>query len=512
MFKKWKSLNPAAKTSIAYTVCNILQKSISFLTLPIFTRLLTTDQYGQFAVYTTWSAIFTILITLNLSFGTFDRAMIKFEGKRDQYTSSIHLIVLILSLVFVGIYLPLSGHINKLLTLSTPMVLLMVGEIIGVFAFHTWCSRQKFDYNWKGIVIITLSMAVAAPLLALLFVFNMTDRGYARILGYAIINIAVGLFFLVYNMVKGKVIFSKEFWKYALTFNIPLLPYYFSQIIFNQSDRIMIEKLVGLSEAGIYSVAYSFALVLSFVLTAINSGYVPWLYRGIKAKNFLANRSVSLGIAGLVGLMVAGLVWIAPEAMIVMAPEAYGEAVYVIPPVALSLVLLLYAQFAINIQFFYEEKWLLLLASVGAAGLNIGLNFWLIPIYGYLAAGYTTLASYVVFALFNFLFIIKKIRKGGDLYRIYNIWGLLIILLGSAALSFGGMFLYPYRWVRLGIVIGLAVVAIILIIVFWKKIKAFIKKFRAKDEAVEAENKPSEEEREEVSNESNQEDCQSNQR
>ena len=127
MFSRWKKMNPAAKTSFAYTICNILQKSISFLTLPLFTRLLTTEQYGQYGIYTTWSAIFTILITLNLSFGTFDRAMIKFEDKRDKYVSSIHIIVLALSILFLAIYLPLSGFINQFLSLPTPLVLLMVG-------------------------------------------------------------------------------------------------------------------------------------------------------------------------------------------------------------------------------------------------------------------------------------------------------------------------------------------------------------------------------------------------
>ena len=183
--------------------------------------------------------------------------------------------------------------------------------------------------------------------------------------------------------------------------------------------------------------------------------------------------------------MIAGVIWIAPEAMFILAPESYAEAVYVIPPVALSLILLLYSQFAINIQFYYEQKWLLVIASIASAGLNIGLNFWLIPIYGYLAAGYTTLASYIVFALANFLCIIKQLKKGGDLHRIYNIWALIVMLVAFAGISFLGMFLYPYRWVRLGIVIGLFVVVVILLIIYRKRIFEFIKKFRAKDEAPE---------------------------
>ena len=64
--KKYKNAPVAVKASVAYTVCNIIQKSLSFITVPLFTRLLTTDEYGQFSVYTSWQGILAIFITLNL--------------------------------------------------------------------------------------------------------------------------------------------------------------------------------------------------------------------------------------------------------------------------------------------------------------------------------------------------------------------------------------------------------------------------------------------------------------
>ena len=63
MLKKWNEVPVAVKASTTYTVCSILQKCLSFVTLPLFTRLLTTEQYGQYTVYTSWSSIFTIFIT-----------------------------------------------------------------------------------------------------------------------------------------------------------------------------------------------------------------------------------------------------------------------------------------------------------------------------------------------------------------------------------------------------------------------------------------------------------------
>ena len=84
---KWNKLPLAAKVSTAYAVCSILQKCLSFITLPLFTRLLTTEQYGQLTIYSSWQGILSIFLTLNLAYGSFSTAMIKFENDRDGYIS-----------------------------------------------------------------------------------------------------------------------------------------------------------------------------------------------------------------------------------------------------------------------------------------------------------------------------------------------------------------------------------------------------------------------------------------
>ena len=78
MKDRWRKIPLTVKVSISYTVCSILQNCISFITLPLFTRLLTTEEYGQFTIYGSWSSILMIFITLNLAYGSFSAAMIKF--------------------------------------------------------------------------------------------------------------------------------------------------------------------------------------------------------------------------------------------------------------------------------------------------------------------------------------------------------------------------------------------------------------------------------------------------
>lgn len=55
----------------------------------------------------------------------------------------------------------------------------------------------------------------------------------------------------------------------------------------------------------------------------------------------------------------------------------------------------------------YKKTKYIMVASIIGAVLNVILNFALIPVFGYLAAGYTTLFCYLLFALFHGVFMLK---------------------------------------------------------------------------------------------------------
>ena len=69
--KKLNEIPLTVKVSTSYAICSILQKCLSFITLPLFTSCLTTEQYGQYTIYTSWSGILMIFLTLNLAYGSF---------------------------------------------------------------------------------------------------------------------------------------------------------------------------------------------------------------------------------------------------------------------------------------------------------------------------------------------------------------------------------------------------------------------------------------------------------
>lgn len=454
---KWDSVPLTVRVSAAYAICSILQRCLSFITLPLFTRLLTTEQYGQYTVYQSWLSVLSIFLTLNLAYGSFSTAMVKFENDREGYVSAVEGICFVLSLAFLIIYLPFQTFWNMFFELPTFFVCLMVAELLGTNAIQLWSGKKRFEFKYKLVVGITLGMSILSPVLAYIFVINSTEKGYARMLGYSLISITVGGFFFIRNVMKGKKVFNREYWDYALSFNVPLIVYYLSQVIFNQSDRIMISHMVGTDKAAVYGVAYSFAMILTFVLNAINNSYLPWYYTKIKEGKQEENREVSIAVAVIMALLLSVVIWFSPEIILFFAGEKYAEAVYVIPPVAVSLLLLFYSQLFANVEFYYEEKKKLVGASIGAATVNLVFNWIFIRIFGFMAAAYTTLASYVLFAGANY-FAMKQILKERSIEdNAYNYKGLLLVLAGFSVLSVIGVLLYGLLVVR--IIVMLSVIA-----------------------------------------------------
>lgn len=264
IISKYKNVPVEVKASIYYTICSIVQKCIVLITLPIFTRLMTTQQYGQYSIYQSWMNIVAIFATLNLQYGSFDTAMIKFENDRDRYISSIQGIVSVLTLITLIIYIIAPVFWNDLLELPSILVLAMIVEILMSTVLTFWTNKQRFMYKYKPMIIVTLIISVASPLIGLVGVLLFEEKGIARILGNTAVYLCIGLIIYIYQLYKGKALYDKKYWTYALKFNIPLIPYYLSQMIFNQSDRIMISRMSGQTNAALYSVAYQFAVVFSF--------------------------------------------------------------------------------------------------------------------------------------------------------------------------------------------------------------------------------------------------------
>ena len=445
---KYLALPIQVKASLWFLVCSFLQKGISSITTPIFTRLLDTAEYGRFSVFNSWLSIVTIFVSMNLSAGVYAQGLIKFDTERDVFSSSLQGLNFSLTALWTVIYLLFQDFWNTAFSLTTVQMLAMLAMIWTSAVFGFWASEQRVKLSYVKLVVITLLISLAKPIVGIVFVLNAEDKVTARILGLAFVELVgySGLF--LSQMVRGKKFFSARFWKYAILFNLPLIPHYLSQIVLSSADRIMIERMIGESEAGIYSLAYTVAMIMTLFSSALGQTISPWMYQKIKNRQIGDIPSVAYSSMIIIAGVNIMLILFAPEIVRIFAPSEYYDAIWVMPPVAMSVFFMyvydLFAKFA----FYYEKTGYIMLASVAGAALNILLNWIFIKKYGYYAAGYTTLVCYIVYAIAHYIMMRIVCRKYIGKIRVYGPRILLGITVGFLAVGFIGLALYPFTVLR----------------------------------------------------------------
>lgn len=220
----------------------------------------------------------------------------------------------------------------------------------------------------------------------------------------------------------------------------------------------MIAQICGDYEAGIYSIAYSMAMVLLIVNVSINGSLTPWTFKAIEANSVREIRRIGSIYLVFVAFINVLLVCVAPEVVNLVATEAYRDAVYIIPPVAASVVFIALQDLFLNIEYYYSKTKLIMGATVIAATVNVLLNLVFINLFGYLAAGYTTLVCYVLVSVVHFA-CYRSICMQKKLNGFYDLRFLVVVALVSTIFMLCMLLLYPYPTIRYAFLLLLAAVA-----------------------------------------------------
>lgn len=463
---KYNSLSLPLKASFWFIICSVLQKGIAFIVTPLYTRILTTEQYGVYSVYQSWLSIITIFATLNLSGGVLNNSLSKCgsEKEKDNVLFNFQLLEIVL-IAIVSIALFLINHFfPELFRFSMEVVILLIINILMNSSIAIWSTKSKFDYNYKPVVIVSLVASLSTALFSILLIICMQKKELALIIGAVISCIICYFWILLRNFLKGEKI-DFAIWKYAVFFNLPLIPHYLSLVLLSSSDRIMIEKFSGLGAAALYAIAYNIAVVINIFSSSINSSLIPWTYKKLKNNDYF---SISKRINNiLIFLLIMCMIFMlfGPEGIFIMGGDKYLSAKWIIPPIAASVFFLfLYPLFG-NVEFYYEKRLFTTVSSICAAIFNILLNYIFIPIYGYIAAAFTTLICYVLLSICHYIAynIIRKQEKIPEIYDKKNLFVLSIFNLLFVCITY---VLYLNFYVRYTFVLIIIIIAFI----FRKKI------------------------------------------
>ena len=472
VIKKYKQVPIQVKASFWFLVCAFFQKAISSLSTPIFTRLLSTEEFGQYSVFNSWLSIITIIISLNLWGGVYMQGMVKYENEKEQFSSSLQGLTFILVILWSIVYICFYKFWNALFSLTTLQMILLLLMVWTTSVFNFWSSEQRVNFNYKKLVIITISVSALKPIVGIVFVLFSRDKVTARIISVALVELIFysGCFFD--QLKRGGIFYSKKYWKYVMLFAVPLLPHYLSSTILNSADRIMISNMVGDSEAGIYSLAYSISLIMTMFNTALYQTIEPWIYKKIKTNEIESISPIAYISFITIAFVNLLLIVLTPEVVYFFAPVEYYDAVWLIPPIAMSVFFSFAYTFFATFEFYFEKKICIVMATLSGAVLNIILNYYFIQKYGYFAAGYTTLVCYILYSVMHYIFMRAICKEKLNNRQPYKLSVLLLISVLFIVLGFAFMLTYYSAPIRYSIVVFFS----ILMLFYRRKIYKIIKK------------------------------------
>lgn len=450
----YRSASQAVRASLWGTICNFLQRGAAFLVVPIFTRLLTTEQYGVCNVYFAWYEIFVLFTSLKLPYEGLNNGLIRHEKDKDGYASAMMGLIILMTGVCALLWWPLRRPVGKLTGLSDFLMTVMFVQLLFSPILNLWINRQRFDFKYRAAVVLTMITTVVSPVIAIVAVLNTQYMAEARILSLAAVQTCLGFGCGLVLLVRGKKIFKKDYWGFALKFNLPLLCYYLSQSVLNQSDRIMINYFCGSGKAAVYSVAYTAGTLMLLAVSAIMGAFSPWMYRKLKAKEYAEVAPAAGRLTLLVAAATLAMTVFAPDLVAILATDSYREAIWIIPPVSASVFFVFVYMLFANVEMFYDGNKGISVISIVCTLVNVLLNWWAIPRYGYLAAGWTTLVSYLLLTVLHYVLMGRGCRAQGVNERIFPVGKMVLVSLLVLCATFGMMALYPMGWVRYSVVLA----------------------------------------------------------
>ena len=447
------SIPAGFKSAIVYLFATVFTRGLAIITTPIFTRIMTTDQVGMVNLYSSWYSMITVVSTLALTSGGFSIALREFEKERDQYVSSV---LSLTSIVAIGLALVYSFSItfwNDVTGLPTHLMLLLLFGLLVAPARDFWLSRQRFEYRYKLSGTVTVFSAIFASGLAVAAVLYANNIGYSDIASvrlFANYFIIYGVAFIIWLSIflQGHCFYSSKYWRFSLQLSLPLIGYSIASQILSVSDRMMISKMVGNSAVGIYGTLYTVSSLSLMVWMAINSSFEPYLYQNMENPKSKIKK-LSMSMLGMYSLAAILLVYLAPEIVRILATEEYYKGIYIMPPVAGGVYFIAVSNLYSDILVYLKRTKLIMVSSVIAATLNVILNYIMIETYGYMAAAYTTLLSYVVMAVLLSIWANREFKKHiTEVDFVYDNKLILAMSIVTLVISLFAISVYDYGIVR----------------------------------------------------------------
>lgn len=394
---------------------------------PIFTRLLSPDEFGIYSLYVSLMGIFTVLTTFEISGSVTYRGLAKFESEgAAEYISSALGAIFTLNIGSLALYIIFRNYFNDITSLSTPLTVFLFLQVFLNAAMGLYFAEKRYSGEYKTVALINIGMGALSPVLALLFIY-LGSGGESRIIAPLISSALFGIPVIYSILKKGQRIFWGAAWRFLFKITLPMLPHYLALSLIAQVDKIIIARTLGEGAVGKYSAAYSVGFLLSLLSSGILLVLSPTAMRKQNENKTEEVRASLFASGKLICYATLVFLTLVPEIFYLVVSREYYEAMPVVYPIALAVILLFLANSASNCLVHYERPLLITKNSLISGAVCVILCLVLIRRVGYIGGAYVTLFSYLLLFILNNK-TLKKISGGSlNINYSYHFWLFMLI-------------------------------------------------------------------------------------
>ena len=454
----------AVKAGFWYTMGNFFGKAITLVTTPIFARLMTVSDYGEFVNFANWASIIIIFTGLELS-NTLSKAYYDFKNEYDDYISTVTLVGFGITMLVYAVFLLFSETIFKLVSIPAQYVHLLFVFVLFAFCQNVFNARERTLYRYKIVAIITFVGLFFPTLISILLVYVLPNTNHlsARLYGFYIPSALVGVYCALKLLVKSTV-FRVRYCRYAIALSIPLFFHHLAAYLLNSTNIIITKDIVGSGAAAIVSIASSTTHIFTVLSLSISGALTTWLMDNLELKKVTVVRNGSLYYVGMLAFIVIFSILLGPEIIYFFGGEKYNASLILLPSFLFaSFVQSVSAIFVIILT--YNKSVVRTAIYTGILSvICVAAKIMFLPNHELLILAYVNIIIFGILFFVNYL-LVKNVGYANAI----NFKGIISIILLTAAFTMGIPLIYKAAVLRYSVIVTLLM--LIAIVAYKNKLK-----------------------------------------
>lgn len=397
------------RNAVIYLGSSVINKAAPFLLLPLITRFLTPAEFGALSMFLVLNGLFFAVIGMGIHTNI---SKSFFSSTRSELAVLIGnmLFVLAVAAILILVFCAIAALMAEQL-LSMPSELWLVFPLLSFMMMVntinlTLLRNEGRAYVYAIFEILNTVLSIGVTVLLLVgFKFGW----YSQVVGLLVANAVFFVIAIIYIWRKNYLEFSirKDVVNSILRLSLPLIPHVLGGVVIAISDRIFIERMVGLEAVALYSIGYSFGMVVGLFTDAFVKAWTPWFFKVLQAPTATVKRDVVrytyayfLGVFSLAVMIAVVAIFILPYVVHESFLGATDYILWVSMGCAMQGVYKIFFPYLVHIN----KTSFLAISTVISALINLVLNYFLILRFGAIGAAYSTIISYALSAVLVFLY------------------------------------------------------------------------------------------------------------